>query len=61
MSNENKPWYYSKTIWTNLLVMVAFILNGQFGFELAAAEQVAILTVINIVLRTITKNEISWF
>ncbi len=61
MSEEIKPWYYSKTIWTNLLVMVALILNGQFGISISGAEQVAILTVINIFLRTITKNEISWF
>jgi len=61
MVQEEKPWYYSKTIWANLLIFLALILQGQFGFTLGAAEQIAILTVVNIILRAVTKNAINWF
>jgi len=61
MTEQEKPWYYSKTIWANLLVFMALILQGQFGFVLGAAEQIAILTVVNIILRAVTKDAINWF
>lgn len=50
-----KKWYKSKMIWANILALIA-----AFGFELSGEEMTAVLAVINIVLRTITKEELVW-
>ena len=50
-----KKWYRSRMLWTNALAMLAV-----FGLEITAEEGVAILAVINIVLRLITKEELVW-
>jgi len=60
-TETEKPWFYSKTIWANLLVFIALILQSMFGFLLGASEQIAILTVVNIILRAVTKDAINWF
>ena len=59
---ESKHWWASKTIWVNLLALVAIILNSLYGIELEAEAQAAIATgvlaVLNIVLRAITKEPV---
>ncbi len=57
---ENKIWYASKTFWLNIIAIVAIILQGKFGYTVSPEIQVAILALINIVLRAITKQEIVW-
>ena len=60
---ETKPFYASKTLWVNLVAVVA-ALAGAFGldlgFELDAETQVtivgAIMGVVNIILRFTTKS-----
>jgi len=62
MSNEEpKPCWKSKTIWTNLIVLIALLIQTQTGFVIGATEQMALLTVINIVLRIVTKESVNWF
>ena len=56
----NKNWYKSKTFWVNVLAFLAFILSFVFGFNLPAEAMATILTVINVVLRMITKESIVW-
>lgn len=57
---EQKKWYTSKTLWANL-VSVAGVFTAQFfGFEIGAEKAMAILGVINMVLRFVTKSEIVW-
>lgn len=62
MAGTAKPWWTSKTIWANLLALIAIILNGLFGVELDAETQAAlatsILAVLNIALRVITTQPI---
>ena len=53
----DKQWYLSKTVWINVLAIIAVV----FGeFELNAETQVAILSVINLVLRLVTKEKLNW-
>ena len=53
-------WYLSKTIWVNAVAIAAGFAAKQFGLEIDASTQVAILGVINLALRIITKTPISW-
>lgn len=55
-----KTWYTSKMLWVNAIAIVAIIAQGQFGFLIDPVAQVAILGVINIVLRAITGEDIVW-
>jgi hypothetical protein len=55
-----KTWYTSKMLWVNAIAIIAIIAQGQFGFIVDPIAQVAILGVINIVLRAITGEGIVW-
>lgn len=55
-----KQWYLSKTLWVNSLALVAVILQGVTGKEIISVEtQGIILTVVNILLRLVTKQELT--
>ena len=60
---EDKKWYEAKTVWFNLVMLVGSIL-GAAGIisttELDPATVGIILTVINFLLRLITKKAIVW-
>ena len=56
---NTKRWYTSKTLWANLLAIVALIAQGQFGYLLDAEAQAALLAVINLLLRIVTKKGLS--
>ena len=56
-----KKWYESKTIWANVLATGAIILQTATGKNiLPVDQQMIILSVINLVLRAITKDNITW-
>jgi hypothetical protein len=56
-----KKWYASKTIWTNVLMLIGAIIYNTTGQDLLTPEvQAAIITVVNVILRIITKEEITW-
>ena len=57
---KQKEWWKSKTIWVNIIAIVALIVQSQFGYVLQPEEQIMILTMINIVLRAITNAELEW-
>ncbi len=57
---ETKPWYVSKTLWVNVIAMIAMLVQTKVGFVIDAETQAALLIVINLVLRIITKTPISW-
>lgn len=59
---EGKPIYKSKTFWFNLLAFIAAI-AGAFGYSGQVPEEwkvfiPAIVALINIVLRTVTKEPV---
>jgi hypothetical protein len=53
-----KLWYRSKTVWVNLIAVVAMIVQSQTGFIIAPEAQAAFIVVINLVLRAITGEEL---
>ncbi|MBM4301636.1 MAG: hypothetical protein FJ121_08915 [Deltaproteobacteria bacterium] len=55
---DKKAWYRSKTLWINLVAGVALVAQSRFGFVIDAEVQGGILTVINLVLRLITKEPV---
>jgi hypothetical protein len=50
----------SKTIWVNVLAIIAFVLQSKFGFVIDETTQLQILAGVNVVLRFVTKEPISW-
>lgn len=57
---DNTKWFMSKTLWANAVAIAAGFAAKQFGIDIDASTQVAILGVINLALRVITKTPISW-
>ncbi len=53
---QTKRWIYSKTLWGNVIAIVALILEAQFGEVLTPETQIGILGALNIILRLITKK-----
>ena len=54
---ETKKWYYSRTLWVNVLFAIGILAQSVTGTEVLDAEvQAAIIVVINFVLRLITKQ-----
>lgn len=58
MAEEKKKWYRSKTVIVNILVLLAMILQTQTGFIISPEEEIAVITLINLVLRAITNQGI---
>jgi hypothetical protein len=55
-----KKWYLSKTLWVNTIAVVGIIVQGQTGIDYLDPEtQVAILGVINLILRVVTSEKIT--
>lgn len=57
---EQKVWWKSKTFWVNVIAVGAIVAQSQFGYVLLPEGQVAILALINLILRKVTKEEIVW-
>lgn len=55
-----KTWYTSKTLWVNAIAALALIVQSRYGFVIDAEIQAAILTIINLILRISTRQEINW-
>ncbi|KAB2967515.1 hypothetical protein [Zoogloea sp.] len=57
---ESKLWYTSKVLWTNLITLLWTFLGPMIGIPVLDPEiVVAILGVINLVLRIITKSPVT--
>ena len=59
-SKMSKTWYTSKTLWVNVVAIIALIAQGQFGFVIDPATQAGVLVTVNMLLRVITKEEVVW-
>ena len=51
-----KPWYQSRTLWVNLIVIIAILVQSQTSFVIEPEAQAALVVVINLILRAITKT-----
>lgn len=52
-------WYKvvrSKTIWVNLIALIAIVAQTATGFVIAPQDQAAIIVFINLILRTVTNE-----
>lgn len=54
-----KKWYHSKVLWANAILIIALIVEANTGEVLTPEMQVAILGVVNIVLRLVTSQGIA--
>jgi len=57
---ESKSWYQSKTLWLNLIAAAAGTVQAFTGFVIDIEAQGAILIVLNIILRLVTKSAVTW-
>jgi len=57
---EQKAIWKSKTFWVNMLAIGGMLIKSEFGVELSAEATVGILSIINIVLRVVTKDPVGW-
>ena len=56
-----KRWYSSKTLWVNIISVVAILAQGYYKKDVLTIEtQTALLGVVNLILRVITKEQINW-
>ena len=53
-----KKWYTSKTFWVNMIVAVTLIVQIKWGFIIDAETQALALTLINVILRKVTKEPV---
>ncbi|MFA6867620.1 MAG: hypothetical protein WCR54_08935 [Clostridia bacterium] len=57
----NKKWYVSKTIYVNAIMLAGVMAQQIAGKDIITPElQVVILSVINLFLRSVTKENIIW-
>lgn len=56
-----KNWYDSKTLWVNTLLLLAMITQQVTGKDILTPEiQAAVIALINVILRMVTKDKITW-
>lgn len=56
----SKSWWSSKTLWVNAIAMLALAVQSfGTGFVIAPEQQAALLVVINLILRVLTKTELT--
>lgn len=55
-----KKWYTSKTIWANVLTLVGTVVLTVTGVAIPVEIVTMTLGAINVGLRIVTKEEISW-
>ena len=55
-----KEFIKSKTFWVNIIALGALLTQSFAGFIISVEQQGAILILINLILRLITKEEITF-
>lgn len=57
---DSKSWYFSKTLWVNVAAIAAIAIQGQTGYVIDPTTQTVALGMVNLILRKISKTEITW-
>jgi uncharacterized membrane protein len=57
---QGKKVYLSKTLWVNLIALVALLAQSFAGFVIDLEAQAAILAAVNVALRLVTKEPVTW-
>ena len=60
MNTETKTFLTSKTLWVNVVWILAGIMRAQFGYSMSPEIEAAVLGGINMVLRFVTKGPVTW-
>lgn len=55
-----KSFYTSKTLWVNILSIVGVFVANKYGYTLTAEQTTLILGLINMILRAITNEKLTW-
>jgi len=55
-----KKWYRSWTVWTNLVGILVVVLLNYFGVKLGPEDIAAVMGVINIILRLVSKDTVGF-
>jgi hypothetical protein len=55
-----KKFWESKTFWLNFLALIGIIVQSQTGYVISPMIQGIILTMLNTILRLVTKEPIVW-
>lgn len=55
-----KKWYASRTIWANVVMLAGAIILETTGHEISPVATATAMSIINWLLRTITKENIVW-
>lgn len=58
---QGKKFYLSKTLWVNVVAAVAIAVQTKYGFAIGPEYQTIIVALLNLVLRSVTKEKIVWF
>jgi len=56
----SKTIWVSKTLWVNIIAIVALIVQTYTGFVVDIEAQASMLAFVNVVLRLFTKKSITW-
>lgn len=57
----SKKWYLSKIVWVNAIMLAGVIVQQVSGKDIITPElQVTILSVVNLILRSVTKENLVW-
>jgi fumarate reductase subunit C len=56
---QSKKWYLSKTVWINVIALAGLIVQTQTGFLLTPEVQAMALTLVNLAVRAVTKQELT--
>jgi len=59
-NGAGKKWYESKTVWANVVLALAVLAQHKFGFVIGPDMQAMAITGVNLVLRKVTKDPITW-
>lgn len=55
-----KKIYTSKTFWVNTVAFIAFLIQQRYGYAIDEGTQVQIVSVINIILRSVSSDGVRW-
>ena len=55
-----KKWYESKTVWTNIVAGITVAGQMKYGFIISPEVQLLVMSGINLVLRKLTSDPITW-
>jgi hypothetical protein len=55
-----KAFWLSKTLWINLLAVLGLFMQTQSGFVIDPTMQAGLLCLVNMGLRTVTKEPVIW-